>query len=125
MRKFTKILIVGLAMLICQMGVQAQTNGSLSGTVSDPQGAVVAGASVKVTNSETGSERTAATNIQGVFQINELNPGTYTVTVTADFGCTSSCSITVTAFPPPTCSITGSDFCLGGSSQLCAATNSV
>ncbi|MEO8148244.1 MAG: T9SS type A sorting domain-containing protein, partial [Bacteroidia bacterium] len=50
--------------------------------------------------------------------------GTYTVTVVNSSGCTSSCSKTVTAFTLPTCSITGSNFCQGGSSQLCAATNS-
>ncbi len=70
-----------MAMLICHIGIQAQTNGSLSGTVSDPQGAVVAGATVKATNAATGSERVVTTNTQGVFQMSELNPGTYTVSI--------------------------------------------
>ncbi|MEO8150606.1 MAG: hypothetical protein ABI723_23445, partial [Bacteroidia bacterium] len=50
--------------------------------------------------------------------------GTYTVTITDGNGCTSSCSKAVLFNPPPPCSISGGDFCLGGSTQLCAATNS-
>ncbi|GDX52628.1 hypothetical protein LBMAG27_16750 [Bacteroidota bacterium] len=48
--------------------------------------------------------------------------GTYSVTVTNANGCTSSCSKTVEAYALPTCNITGSNFCVGSSSQLCAAT---
>ncbi|MEO5571383.1 MAG: T9SS type A sorting domain-containing protein, partial [Bacteroidia bacterium] len=50
--------------------------------------------------------------------------GTFTVTVTNQNGCSSSCSKTVTGFTPPTCSITGGNFCDGSTTQLCGATNS-
>ncbi|MEO8151253.1 MAG: T9SS type A sorting domain-containing protein, partial [Bacteroidia bacterium] len=51
--------------------------------------------------------------------------GAYTVNITNQYGCTSSCSKTVTAYALPTCSITGSSsICQGTSTQLCAATNS-
>src|SRR5205085_9671247 len=50
--------------------------------------------------------------------------GTYTVTTTDQYGCSSSCSKTIIAYTPPTCSITGGNFCYGYTTQLCAATNS-
>ena len=51
MRKFTKILIVGLALLMSQIAIHAQTTGSISGTVADQQGAVVPGATVSLKGS--------------------------------------------------------------------------
>ena len=48
MRKFTKILIAGLALLMAQMAIHAQSTGSIGGSVTDPNGAVVPGATVKV-----------------------------------------------------------------------------
>ena len=50
--------------------------------------------------------------------------GTFTVTITNANGCTSTCDKTVIAYTPPTCSITGGNFCYGSTTQLCAATNS-
>ena len=59
-------------LLMCLLALTAlgqTTNGSLTGTVTDPSGAVVAGATVKVTNAETGAERSAESNSQGVFDL--------------------------------------------------------
>src|ERR1035437_6402355 len=81
MRKFTFMLIAGFAMLLCQIAINAQASGSLAGTITDPQGAVVAGANVTVRSTTTGTERTATTNDKGVFNIPDLQPGVYTVTV--------------------------------------------
>ncbi|MBK9177193.1 MAG: hypothetical protein IPM46_12845 [Flavobacteriales bacterium] len=47
-------------------------------------------------------------------------PGVYSVVVTYDGGCESTCSITVTTTPPPVCTIIGStSFCEGEPSKLC------
>lgn len=47
--------------------------------------------------------------------------GTYAVTVTDSFGCTSTCSKTLRVKNRPVCNITGdSQICDGGSTQLCA-----
>jgi len=48
--------------------------------------------------------------------------GTYNVTITDGNGCTSSCSVTVTISPLPSCLISGNNnICLGSSTQLCVA----
>ena len=84
MRKFTKTLIVGMAILLAQIVTQGQTTtGSLAGTVTDPGSAVIAGATVTVTNVTTGAERTGITNSSGAFDFQTLLPGTYTVAVEA------------------------------------------
>jgi Carboxypeptidase regulatory-like domain/TonB dependent receptor len=60
----------------------AQTfRGTILGTVTDPQGAVVAGAKVTVRNVDTGLERTTQTSADGSYAVPELPIGTYTVTV--------------------------------------------
>ncbi len=65
-------------------GSMAQSaQGSLSGSVADHTGAVVRGASVVVRNDGTGVSNSASTNKAGVYIVQALNPGTYTVEVTA------------------------------------------
>jgi hypothetical protein len=84
MRKFTKALIVGMAILLAQIAVQGQTTtGSIAGTVTDPGNAVIAGATVTVSSVHTGAERTAITNSSGAFDFQTLLPGTYTIAVEA------------------------------------------
>src|SRR5208283_4822184 len=61
----------------------AQTfRGTILGTVTDPSGNVVAGATVKVHNTGTGLERTVTTSASGSYTISELPIGSYSVTVT-------------------------------------------
>lgn len=61
----------------------AQTfRGTILGTVTDPSGAIVAGATVHVRNLNTGLERTTQTTGDGSYSVAELPVGTYTVTVT-------------------------------------------
>jgi len=60
----------------------AQTfRGTILGTVSDPQGAVLSSAKVTVRNVNTGLERTTTTSSDGSYAVPELPTGTYTVTV--------------------------------------------
>ena len=61
---------------------QVTSTGSLSGTVTDPQGAVVPGATVVVKNVATGKEFAAETNGEGAFQVPGLETGEYTATIT-------------------------------------------
>ncbi|HXJ91196.1 MAG TPA: carboxypeptidase regulatory-like domain-containing protein [Candidatus Binatia bacterium] len=55
--------------------------GTISGSVTDPSGAVLAGATVTITNTETGLVRTAATDSTGAYNAPDLPPGTYRVVV--------------------------------------------
>lgn len=57
--------------------------GSIQGTITDPQGAAVTGASVVIANPQTGYSRTLTTDTAGVYSLGPLNPGNYTVTVSA------------------------------------------
>jgi len=76
-----KILLVTLITLLGAIFAFGQTTGSISGTVTDPNGAIVAGAAVKVTNNATGIERSSTTNSNGLFNFEALQPGSYSVTV--------------------------------------------
>ena len=60
---------------------QGGATSTLSGSVTDPSGAVIPGADVKAKNNATGAESTAVTSDNGTFSIPSLNAGTYTVTV--------------------------------------------
>ncbi|MBI1764032.1 MAG: TonB-dependent receptor [Acidobacteria bacterium] len=62
----------------------AQTNtGRLVGTVAGPDG-VIPGATVKVTDNQTGKSRTVSTSGEGSFTVPQLEIGAYTVTVSAN-----------------------------------------
>ena len=63
--------------------LHAQLTATISGTITDPTGAIVQNASVTVTNEATGEPRKATTNKQGAFSMPNLLPSTYTVEVTA------------------------------------------
>src|SRR5688572_15174085 len=81
MRKFTKFVVAALVMFIIQFTANAQTTGSLTGEVTDPQGAIVAGATVTLKNTATGEERTVTSNSSGIFTFSQLQPGMYSVTI--------------------------------------------
>jgi carboxypeptidase family protein len=62
---------------------QVSSTSSLSGTVTDPTGAVVVGAAITVKNQGTSEEFNATTAGNGTFTVPALAAGIYTVTVTA------------------------------------------
>lgn len=57
--------------------------GSIQGSVTDPTGAVVPGASVKITGIDDGSVRSVKTDSAGLYSIGPLNPGPYSVAIAA------------------------------------------
>ena len=67
--------------LLCAPTAQAQYRTSIQGTVTDPSGAVVPGATATLTNNETNQSLQATTSSAGVFNFNALPPSTYTLTV--------------------------------------------
>ncbi|MGI4829693.1 MAG: carboxypeptidase regulatory-like domain-containing protein [Janthinobacterium lividum] len=63
--------------------VHAQFRASIQGTVTDPQGAVIPGANVMLTDVGTGRSLTAISNASGTYNFNALAPDHYTLTATA------------------------------------------
>ncbi len=57
--------------------------GSLTGNVTDPSGAAVPGAHVEAVNQGTNVKRDTTTDSSGVYRFTDLQPGVYTVTVSA------------------------------------------
>jgi len=78
--------MVGASLLMTVLARRADSQvlyGSVSGTVSDPSGAVIPEAQVGITNDQTGFTRSATTDAQGLYRLLDLPEGTYTLTVTA------------------------------------------
>ena len=72
---------------VCLFGMASLTfgqgdRGTITGTVADPAGAVVAGASIEATNIETGGVYPSQTTSTGNYTIAQLPAGTYEVSVT-------------------------------------------
>src|SRR6202140_3174705 len=63
---------------------QGETTSAIIGQVSDASGAAVPGATVTVTNKETGLRRSASTDDSGRFNFPQLKPGAYSVKVEAE-----------------------------------------
>ena len=81
-----RILLVCVAVASCYSAAmsQAQSNAAdLQGSVRDPSGAVVSGATVTARNTATNSSRDTTTNDDGFYKITNLSPGEYEVTVKA------------------------------------------
>ena len=68
--------------LTCCLSAQ-DTRGAISGVVTDPQGAVIAHATVTVTNTGTNTSEKLTTNSTGFYEARLLQPGSYSVTVDA------------------------------------------
>lgn len=84
MKNFRFILTVVLALFVLAPAAFSQgSTGRLIGTISDPGGAVVPGATVTVKDSQTGREVTVTASSDGNFTVSQLDVGIYTVTVTA------------------------------------------
>src|SRR2546425_562505 len=76
----------GVFLLLVLVGVtgHAQTfRGAINGTVTDPSGALVPGASVKATAKATSVVHSTVTTSEGQFAFQDIPPGKYTITVSA------------------------------------------
>ena len=74
------LLIAAPALFAVAVYAQGLT-GRVSGTVSDPSGSAIPSANVQITNSETSQTRSATTDASGQFILNELLPGTYSLSI--------------------------------------------
>src|SRR6202161_2331167 len=83
-RKLFASLVVLLSLVLLQFRTlkAQQTLGGITGTVVDPGGSAVPGVEIKATSEDTKLERTAESNAQGTYALNDLPIGKYTVTFT-------------------------------------------
>lgn len=82
MKHFLRTLCL-LSLVLVVGAVGQTTNGNIQGTIVDPQGATVAGATVTGRNMDTGLTVSATTSGAGVYALPNLPPGRYAVTVEA------------------------------------------
>ncbi len=78
MRSFSILICV---LLVTSFAFAQSDRGTITGTVSDPAGAVVANAAVEAKNTETGAVYSSATTGTGNYTIAQLPAGPYTVSV--------------------------------------------
>src|ERR1043165_9535721 len=84
MKKFFMFVVaLSLALIATSAFAQTTTTGSIEGLVTDPNGAAVKGATVTATSPQLISPQTATTKDDGRYQIGNLPPGKYKVTVDA------------------------------------------
>ena len=82
--KLAYFVSIGCALLLSLTATRfltAQTLNGLIGTVTDSSGATIEGASVTIRNNSTGVEKKVVTTSAGSYNVTDLNPGDYTVTV--------------------------------------------
>ena len=76
-------LCVWLLLVGAYANAQVTGQGTISGTVTDSSDAVIVGAQVTVTNSATNVSNNVVTNSTGYFEVDNLNPGVYKISVSA------------------------------------------
>src|SRR6266446_5752913 len=80
----TSLLVTGCLIGLAGTGYSQGTNlGTIRGSVTDPNGAVIPNAAVQITDQVTGISRDLTTDNQGNYEAAALKPGNYKVTVTA------------------------------------------
>jgi len=81
--------VLALAVMMSISIIAQQTSGSIQGTVTDPNGAVIPGASITVTGVDVGFNRTVSSDKNGTFQIQQIPAGRYKVSIAAVQGFTA------------------------------------
>jgi outer membrane receptor protein involved in Fe transport len=96
MRRF--MLASALMFLIVTSAIAQTSRGTVSGTVTDVNGAVVPGAEVKLVNTDTTVERSVVTNSEGFYRFDAVDLGNYSVKITASgFGAVTKNNVAVSA----------------------------
>ncbi len=81
-RRIFALSLLLTALLAAAPAFAQQTLGGITGTVLDPSGSAIPGVQITATSNETKLVRTAKSNAQGSYQLNDLPIGTYTLTYT-------------------------------------------
>ncbi len=85
-----------LALCTAPMWAQSTSTGTIAGTVTDPSGAVVNGATVTLTDTATKSARQATTNDAGRYIFVDVPPGLYDISIAKQGFSTTKTQTTVT-----------------------------
>ena len=94
MKKYLSLLFATMALTAASFA-QSTTSGDISGTLTDPTGAVIPNAKVTVSNTATGDTKTVTTSASGTYRISLLQPGQYRVSATAAGFTTTQNEVTV------------------------------
>src|SRR6202142_2771231 len=81
--QFVFFMLTVACLVPVKTSAQGETTSAIVGQARDATNAVVAGAIVTITNSETGLKRSAKTDDSGRFNFPQLKPGIYSVKVEA------------------------------------------
>ena len=83
MRSASRVVALLIVLVLAVSTLSSAQTGttSLRGTVSDPSGAAISGATVTLTSAERGFTRTVQTGATGGYEFLQLQPGTYALTV--------------------------------------------
>src|SRR5688572_8968014 len=79
MKTVSFLLVLCLGTLLVQSANAQTTTASIEGTVTDPQGRVVAGAQIKAKSEALGVERTTTSDDNGFYRVTALPAGTYSL----------------------------------------------
>jgi Carboxypeptidase regulatory-like domain/TonB dependent receptor len=74
-----RLLLIPIAITVLVSAAQAQFRASLRGTVTDPQGAVISGATVTLTNTDTNNTMVSTSDDNGIYNFNALPPAPYRI----------------------------------------------
>ena len=83
MRNMFKLIMAVVCLALAGFAQTSAINGDITGTVTDPSGAAVAGATVNASNIETGFKQSAKTTDRGLYRLTVLPLGTYELSVDA------------------------------------------
>jgi len=82
MAKLKFVIACSIAMLVLVSAALGQTSkGFIVGTITDPNGAAVPGATIKATNSATGTSRETISQPDGSYRFDAVDPGNYKLDV--------------------------------------------
>ena len=105
-RRLLSAIALGLMMIFAVSAARGQsTSGSVTGTVTDPNGALVPGAHVALSNPVSGYSRTSVTDPSGAFRFPNLPFDQYTVVVSSASFATARKQVSVESTVPASLSI--------------------
>ena len=81
--RFSMVAILAIVILSARPAFAQVSGATLSGTITDPSGAAIAGAKITITNKSTGVARDVTSDAAGFYSAPNLLPGPYEVTASA------------------------------------------